>query len=523
MVKRLESSFYAFKRSLDTLTKITDDMIQMFDEGKVIVAPDLNIKDLQAKGWELDKILEYALAKGYDENDITYLPSDFKDDYINHLREDSEKLRRLKDLWSQVNNDPKLDLFIETINNELFDKTKNPTGKLVVFSESVDTVNYLKENLINKLHRHDIVDICSHNHKHFSEIIRQCFDANYDKVSNEYNIVITSDVLAEGINLHRANVVVNYDSPWNASRLMQRIGRVNRIGSIAGEIYNYMFYPSTQGNAQIQLYKNALIKLQGFHSALGEDAQIYSREEIVKDFQLYDPDIKDKVDKQLQLLREVRELYSTDRELYKKIKNLPMKSRTSRISLNSSLKNTTIAFLSSPRKIQYYKIDNENITAIDFIDAAFMLKAPKDEPSADFKLSESIHFSHVNKAIETFEKETYEKNDTGSINQQVAVNKSIAMAQKFLRLYMAVTTDADIKAKCATLLTYIQNGIYSQLAKSIRSLALNYKGNVQLMKPDEYKVNTHIDNLYKKYYTVQSEVNNIDNTSPDVVISETFI
>jgi hypothetical protein len=53
---------------------------------------------------------------------------------------------------------------------------------------------------------------------------------------------------------------------------MQRIGRVNRIGSVAGEIYNYMFYPSAEGDAQIQLYKNALIKLQGFHSAFGEDA-----------------------------------------------------------------------------------------------------------------------------------------------------------------------------------------------------------------------------------------------------------
>lgn len=49
----------------------------------------------------------------------------------------------------------------------------------------------------------------------------------------EYNIIITSDVLAEGVNLHRSNVIVNYDSPWNATRLMQRIGRVNRIGSVA--------------------------------------------------------------------------------------------------------------------------------------------------------------------------------------------------------------------------------------------------------------------------------------------------
>ena len=77
-----------------------------------------------------------------------------------------------------------------------------------------------------------------------------------------YQILLTSDVLAEGVNLHRSNVIVNYDSPWNATRLMQRIGRVNRIGSVAPEIHNYMFYPSSQGDKEIQLYKNALIKLQ---------------------------------------------------------------------------------------------------------------------------------------------------------------------------------------------------------------------------------------------------------------------
>lgn len=82
---------------------------------------------------------------------------------------------------------------------------------------------------------------------------------------------------------------------------MQRIGRVNRIGSVAPNIYNYMFYPSQQGDKEIQLYKNALVKLQGFHSAFGEDAQIYSKEEIVKEFQMFDNNVKDSIDKKIAL------------------------------------------------------------------------------------------------------------------------------------------------------------------------------------------------------------------------------
>lgn len=65
MVKRLESSFYAFKKSLRTLLNITEDMIKMFEENKVIIAPDLKVKDLQAKNMELDEIIEYAVSKGY--------------------------------------------------------------------------------------------------------------------------------------------------------------------------------------------------------------------------------------------------------------------------------------------------------------------------------------------------------------------------------------------------------------------------------------------------------------------------
>jgi superfamily II DNA or RNA helicase len=63
MVKRLESSFFAFKKSLYTLLRITSDMITMFEEDKVIIAPELNIKQLQFKGMDLDQIMEYILAQ----------------------------------------------------------------------------------------------------------------------------------------------------------------------------------------------------------------------------------------------------------------------------------------------------------------------------------------------------------------------------------------------------------------------------------------------------------------------------
>ena len=76
-----------------------------------------------------------------------------------------------------------------------------------------------------------------------------------------------------------------------------------------------MFYPSQQGDKEIQLYKNALVTLQGFHSAFGEDAQIYSKEEIVKEFRMFDNNVKASIDKKIALLREVHNLYNSDRKM----------------------------------------------------------------------------------------------------------------------------------------------------------------------------------------------------------------
>ena len=76
-------------------------------------------------------------------------------------------------------------------------------------------------------------------------IVTANFDANApeeDKAS-DYDIIISTEVLAEGVNLHRSNVILNYDTPWNSTRLMQRIGRINRIGTTTPQIYVYYVHP----------------------------------------------------------------------------------------------------------------------------------------------------------------------------------------------------------------------------------------------------------------------------------------
>ena len=117
MVKRLESSFYAFKKSLYTLLRITSDMIKMFEEDKIIIAPELNIKDLQFKGLSLDEIMNYILDKGYSKDDVLYHAEDFDPKFLEMLYNDRNVLQILNNKWANVEEDPKLDLLLTSYQN----------------------------------------------------------------------------------------------------------------------------------------------------------------------------------------------------------------------------------------------------------------------------------------------------------------------------------------------------------------------------------------------------------------------
>lgn len=520
MVKRLESSFYAFKKSLRTLLRITTDMIKMFDEDKVIIAPDLKVKDLQAKNMELDEIIEYAITKGYAAEDILFSADAFTSDFLEMLHHDREILEQLNADWAKENDDPKFDKFRENLTDVFFDTTINPSGKLVLFSESVDTLNYLYDRLTNEIGRSDVLMVTAANRNRLGQTIKENFDANFDSDSMKYNIIITSDVLAEGVNLHRSNVIVNYDSPWNATRLMQRIGRVNRIGSVAPNIYNYMFYPSQQGDKEIQLYKNALVKLQGFHSAFGEDAQIYSKEEIVKEFQMFDNNVKDSIDKKIALLREVRELYNSDRELYRKIKALPMKSRVMRDTGKYSGK--SVIFVSSNVKTEFYLATPTGVEVIDFLEAVKYLKAKPEEQPVPFA-NEEQHYKHVNSALAQYTAEYVEAADTSSINR-TDLDKTSLEANKFLRTIKQITTDGELKSQCDVLMGYINEGIYAQLPRYLKALSREYKNDRAKMKQDEYILQNKISELLGEYQTMNKEQRHDaqDISNPQIIISESF-
>ncbi|BDD04600.1 helicase-related protein [Aureibacter tunicatorum] len=408
MVKRLESSFFAFKKSLKRFHTSNARMIEMFENDKIYIAPDLDINKLYDEGKEDDIEKKINEINEESPNNAIYKADDFAPEFIEGLHKDQVVLEALLQRWNKVKNDPKTEKFLKAVQSELLNET-NLEKKLVIFSESKETVQYLADEL-KKSGRKDVLAISANNHKQKFNLIRKNFDANYaKKQENDYNIIITTEVLAEGINLHRSNVILNYDIPWNATRLMQRIGRVNRIGTKAKEIYIYNFYPTAQSNELIELNEKALKKLQGFHSAFGEDSKIYSEQEELIENSLGNLDPQEEIDERLHYLEVIRELYNEDIDTYRRIKKIPLKSRVGRLAsvkgeeaqriVGNPIENACLCYLRNNTKEGFYLSNDKNCVELTFVQAVKLFEAEQSEKN--HVLTEN-HFDAVAKAIESF-------------------------------------------------------------------------------------------------------------------------
>lgn len=402
LVKRIDSSFFAFKQSLNRFCDANKAMIMMFENDRVYIAPKLKISEYILN--EDESYLESMLNESEDPSLIqVFKASDFEIDFFEGLKKDQVILEDLVTRWSKIDYDPKYDKFLAEINNELLSEKINLNKKLIVFSESKETTEHISSRLIEDGIK-KILCVDSSNQRELASTIAENFDANQPLQNQkfDYDIVITTEVLAEGINLHRANVVVNYDIPWNSTRLMQRIGRVNRIGTPASKIYIYNFFPTTQTDSEIELNKKAYIKLQAFHSALGEDSQIYSSNEEYDSFGLFEQVPEEEKDERLEYLNYLRKFRDEYPEDYKRIKNkIPKRARVGRKDKRNT--EQTLTYIKNKKRDSFYIIFNDmQYEELTFMEAARIFQANNSERS--FPLHE-LHYDQIYAALDTFRNE----------------------------------------------------------------------------------------------------------------------
>lgn len=540
MVKRLESSFYAFKRSLYRFYISNQRMIEMFDKDKVFIAPDLDINKLFEDGKE-DQIEDRInqLNEGSPNNAI-YKKNDFNPDFYEGLLRDQEILNDLYSKWQYVDFDPKLNRFITSLNNTLLGDS-NVEKKLVIFSESKDTVQYLAAEL-EKIGRKDVLAIDASNHKQRFNIIRKNFDANYaDKHENQYNIIVTTEVLAEGINLHRSNVILNYDIPWNASRLMQRIGRVNRIGTKANNIFVYNFYPTAESNDLIRLNEKALRKLQGFHSAFSEDSKIYSEQEELIDSTLGNLQPQEDIDERLQYLEMVRELFLKTPKEYKRLKNLPLKSRVGRLAkinesaaqeiVGETLNNASLCYLRNNQKEGFYVANQSNCVEITFLQAVKLFEATLKEKRVEVP---SSHFEAIGLAIKQFREiynTSFSQEDIDITNLSVQERNAVMFLKSIIEyqhMFPNELTDEFIDL-LKTSLRIIYIGVFRKFRNEIANLAARQKKK-KMPLPKVVSELSNIINSYPIRHIARMEALRLEEEEsqqrkyedPKIVLTETF-
>ena len=530
LVKRLESSFYAFRKSLENFRDANQNMIDMWEKDKIFIAPDMDINLLYDKGYTDDEIEEKLNEKAEkNPKNAVFKTKDFKPEYIDLLRQDQELLDHMWLEWEYISDsdDSKFAKFEALLDKELFSKEKNKGGKIVVFSESVDTIEYLAR----RIGRDDVLVISSDNRDRLFKTIRDNFDANWKKQKDDYNIILTSDVLAEGVNLHRSNIIVNYDTPWNSTKLMQRIGRVNRIGSKSDTIYNYVFYPSRQGNEQINLKQISLSKIQTFHTTFGEDNQIYSTDEIIdRDLdKLFKEGIKnEQEDRNLELpfYEELRTLYQQNRKEYKRIEKLSLRSRTGRETRKAgevTLTNDTLVFLKTNFRKIFYLVDDNQTSELSVLDALNYFKAlPEEKPVERIEQ----HHNHVEKALKEYQatKTREIQEEMQNQNQRSNLGAQVTTAVSLINSMLQRIDDDEIRLKLVQLRALTERGTITYIGKRLQRIQKDLQrqggSKAKLTFDEALKQVLEMANRYNAYYRDTQHAE--EETDAVIILSESF-
>lgn len=239
-----------------------DEEDRMSGDGLIEIPTDMKIYMAKAREY-------YNILSG--KNNVDWLDSTyFRRSLKTHLKQDCERLIKMIELCGKWNptTDQKLnelqDLLTKTHGNE----------KVLIFTQYSDTANYV----YRQLRRRGFQQIgratgASSNPTSIVEHFSPLSNKAEVSASNELRILVATDVLSEGQNLQDSHVIVNYDLPWAIIRLIQRAGRVDRIGQDAEQIFCYSFFPADQ-------VENIIRLRQRLNDRINENASIVGSDEV---------------------------------------------------------------------------------------------------------------------------------------------------------------------------------------------------------------------------------------------------
>lgn len=271
LFKRFESSVEAFRKTIGRMLDVHEKFLEALENGIVPAG-----EQAQQILYEPNDAEERDLLDALRRVSVPYKVEDLRVDLLKeHLKQDIRILKKILKLVRDITSDQdaKLQQLILYLG-----KKPLKDGKRLIFTQYADTAQYLYVNLNPADARNDI-DVIYSSGKDKTRIVgRFAPKANPEYIAREgdteLNTVISTDVLSEGLNLQDCDKIINYDLHWNPVRLIQRFGRIDRIGSEHGKIYGFNFLPETRLDKNLGLRAKLQQRIQEIQETIGEDAQI---------------------------------------------------------------------------------------------------------------------------------------------------------------------------------------------------------------------------------------------------------
>ncbi len=296
LLKMFESSVEAVKSSLKNKIRLYEHIISVAERGRMVRVRDLN--RIIAKGNHIMNRADTLGGGGDDEDDVCgdfdmdeFVLEQLKDveteeagasydmeRFRGDLKSDLSILEGLRDEVGRVTADKKLEAVRDAILGE--NALGSESRKILIFTEYISTARYLLRELRTMFPDSAVEcitgDTKSATRSRHIERFAPAANLPDDRMmeGDEIDILISTEVLAEGQNLQDCNYVINYDLPWNPMRIVQRIGRVDRLGSGYDVIHSRACYPDRELDDILKLMGKLLDKINTVNTVIGLDAEL---------------------------------------------------------------------------------------------------------------------------------------------------------------------------------------------------------------------------------------------------------
>lgn len=402
LVMRFESSKSAFKSTLENILTSYENIKKWWAKGYVPIKKRGYLPDPDED--EIEETLKEINDLSNEEIDVTKIKkkaipferSLFKEEYLDAIESDIRLLTKIKKAWfdsEDIGFDPKYNEVKVTITKLLDQK---PERKIVIFSSYADTANYVHEKLDADGFR--TLLYTGGAAKIDRAVVRQNFDASCrpEEQKNNFDIIVATDALSEGFNLNRAGAIINYDIPYNPTRVVQRIGRINRINKkMFDEIFIYNFFPTDIGERSTLIKGISTLKMLLINNIVGSDTKTLTPNETLQSYFKRQFDEADTGAAEKSWDNEYRNIYNAVKHsttLYDDIMQIPERARIVRKNCNkicaisfAKRGNNSLFAIAEPFATKAHIVSPEDVLGL--------FKADIDEKSYEFDVDLDKKFS----------------------------------------------------------------------------------------------------------------------------------